>query len=89
MNLLISLLFIYIILNVYVSIKINKAYYLSEEMRKLHLKLIWAIPFIGPLMLRNFWKNEKVNKFPTNTRSQREKNNKSGDFYESGKGMDF
>ena len=49
----------YLILNVYVFEKINTAFYLSEERRKLHKIVIWILPFLGPLMLRSFWRNRE------------------------------
>jgi hypothetical protein len=89
MKLALIIFLIYISITIYVTIRINKSFYISEEMRKLHKKLIWILPFLGPLILKNFWRREKINKFPTNTKTQRDKNQKYGDFYESGKGMDF
>jgi hypothetical protein len=76
---------IYILLNLYVTRRINKSYYLNGERRELHKKLIWIIPFIGPLLIRGFWKMEKNKKIKTITKEEREK--KKGDFYESGIGL--
>ena len=89
MNSIILIFIIYLIINIYVLTRLNKSYYMDEKMRRLHKILIWFLPFIGPLIFRNFWRKEKLNKLPTNTKSNREKHNLSGDFYESGKGMDF
>ena len=74
----------YLIFNIYVTIRINKSYYLSEERRKLHKIIIWLVPFIGPLILVNFWTRKKI-KMDTMTKVEREK--KKGDFYESGIGL--
>jgi hypothetical protein len=89
MKLAIILFIIYLPLNIFITFRLNKANYINEEMRKLHKKLIWILPFIGPLVLKNFWKNEKTNKLHANTKAQRDQNLSSGSFYESGKGMDF
>ena len=75
---------VYIILNLYVTGRINKSYYLNEERRGLHKKLIWIIPFIGPLLIIGFWTKRKI-KSETMTKNEREK--KKGDFYESGIGL--
>jgi hypothetical protein len=76
---------IYILVNMYVTGRINKSYYLSEERRRLHKKLIWFTPFIGPLLIRGYWKTEKNKKLETITKEDREK--KKGSFYESGIGL--
>ena len=75
----------YIVLNMYVAKKINKAFYLKEKRRKLHEKIIWLIPFLGPLMLRGFWKKNRSTKLDVITKSNRK--NKAGGFYESGLGV--
>ncbi len=80
---LISLL-IYILLNVFVTKRINKSYYLSEEMRSLHKKFIWFLPILGPLIIKNFWRKPKTNNIQVNTKSQRDKNAKYDGFYDSG-----
>jgi hypothetical protein len=46
---------IYIIVNWYVGNRIKNAYYLDEERRKLHLHLIWYLPFIGALIFKEYW----------------------------------
>jgi hypothetical protein len=84
---LISLL-IYISLNVFVTKRINKSYYLSEEMRRLHKKFIWFLPFLGPLLIKNYWRKPKTNKIQINTKTQRDKNATYGGFYESGIGVE-
>jgi len=76
---------VYIILNLLVTGRINKSYYLNEERRGLHKKLIWAIPFLGPLMIIGFWRKTRKTKFDIMTKEQRDK--KKGDFYESGIGL--
>lgn len=53
---LVGLALLYIVVNIYVLRKINKAAYLKEERRSLHKVIIWVIPFLGALLLRGFWK---------------------------------
>jgi hypothetical protein len=79
-----ALISAYVLFNMYVTRRINNAYYLSEQRRGLHKKFIWIIPFLGPLLIRDFWKVEKKNRFETITKEQRRKQN--GEFYESGIG---
>lgn len=79
---------IYILLNVFVTKRINKSYYLSEEMRSLHKKFIWFLPFLGPLLIKNFWRKPKTNYVQINTKTQRNKNAKYNGFYESGQGVE-
>ena len=76
---------VYIVFNLYVTKKINKASYSNEERRALHKNLIWFMPFIGPLMIIRFWRKDRKVEFDTMTKAQREK--KKGDFYESGVGL--
>ena len=76
---------VYIVFNLYVTKKINKASYSNAERRALHKNLIWLIPFIGPLMIIGFWRKDRKVEFDTMTKDQREK--KKGDFYESGIGL--
>jgi len=76
---------VYIILNLYVTGRINKSYYSNEERRGLHKKLIWAIPFLGPLMLIGFWR--KIGKMKTDTMTKEQREKRKGDFYESGIGL--
>ena len=40
-------------------------------MQSLHLKLIWFLSFIGPLMLYSFWKKSKPTKMKINTKEHR------------------
>ncbi|WMJ74626.1 hypothetical protein RCC89_15850 [Cytophagaceae bacterium ABcell3] len=49
----------YVIFNVYVDSRIVKANYFNEKRRKVHRVFIWALPFIGALLIRNFWKNKQ------------------------------
>jgi hypothetical protein len=81
---LIIIIAIYILFTLFVRKKIVAAYYLKEERRRLHKKLIWFIPFLGPLMLRAFWKERKEN-IEVKTKFTRKKD-RSG-FYESGIGI--
>jgi hypothetical protein len=76
---------IYLALNIYVSNRLSKSFYLNEERRGLHKKLIWFIPFIGPALLYGFWKPNNKVRIETMTKEQRE--SKNGNFYESGIGL--
>lgn len=82
------LVILYIVLNMFVTRRINKSYYISEAMRSLHKKFIWLFPFLGPLIIVNFWKKPKRPIIQTNTKAQRDKNSSYNGFYESGKGVD-
>jgi hypothetical protein len=84
MKLALLALLIYILLNVFVTKRINKSYYLNEEMRNLHKKFIWFLPFLGPLLIKNFWRKPKTNNIKTNTKTERDKNAKYDGFYDSG-----
>jgi len=88
MKLALIALLIYILLNVFVTLRINKSYYLSEEMRSLHKKFIWFLPILGPLIIKNFWRKPKTNNIQVNTKSQRDKNAKYDGFYDSGQVVD-
>jgi hypothetical protein len=73
--------------NLFVTRRINRAYYLEEEMRRFHKRFIWVVPFGGPLIIAGFWrKNSEKIKLDTMTKQQRDK--QKGDFYESGIGLD-
>ncbi len=87
MKLALIALLIYILLNVFVTKRLNKSYYLSEEMRTLHKKFIWFLPFLGPLLIKNFWRKQKSKNIQINTKTQRDKNAKYDGFYESGQGV--
>ena len=76
---------VYILLNIYVTRKINKAYYLKEERRKLHKIFIWIIPFLGPLMIKSFWQEKKNETMEVMTKDKRKIDKSS--YYESGSGM--
>jgi hypothetical protein len=74
---------LYIILNLIVSKKINQAYYLKEERRSLHKKVIWIIPFLGPLLIKSHWsKNEEKLKVTTEA-NRRNKRGNNTDNWES------
>ena len=75
---------VYLLLNIFVTIRINKSDYLNGERRGLHKRLIWLIPFLGPMLILRYWTKSKP-KFETMTKQQREKS--KGDFYESGIGL--
>ena len=76
---------LYLILNIYVLEKISHAYYLSESRRKIHKWFIWIVPFFGPLIIHSFWTGKKK-KLETKTKHNRKKN--TGNFYESGIGIE-
>ena len=76
---------VYIILNLYVTKRINRSYYLTDQRRAIHKILIWYLPFIGPLLTIGFWRKERKVKFDTMTKDQRK--NDKGEFYESGIGL--
>jgi hypothetical protein len=84
LKILIAIGTVYVSLNIFVTIRINKSDYLSEERRKLHRRLIWLLPFLGPLLIIGFWTKSKP-KLETMTKEKREKN--KGNFYESGIGL--
>lgn len=89
MKLIIIAIICFIVINLFVTKRINKSYYLNEEMRSLHKKFIWFLPFLGPLLIKSFWGKQKNERKLPHTQSQREKNEKYNGFYESGKGLDF
>ncbi len=76
---------IYIVLNIYVSKRIDKSLYIDDSRRRLHKKFIWLIPFIGPLMIRGFWKKSGVEPMKVITKANRKLDKST--FRESGTGM--
>ncbi len=81
-----SITAVYILLNLYVTSRIRKAHYSSVERRNLHLKLIWVLPFVGPLLIIGYWRKTKNKNVVIMTKDQRKTN--KGNFYESGIGQD-
>ncbi len=79
---------IYFLINLFVTRRINKSYYIREEMKRFHKKFIWFLPFLGPLLIKNFWIKHKPNTNKAITKSQRDKSIKYDGFYESGQGID-
>lgn len=75
----------YWVLNIYVSQKINKAYYLKEKRRSLHKKFIGFILFLGPWIIKSFWIEKKYTKLEIMTKEKRQIDNSS--YCESGSGM--
>jgi|ETNmetMinimDraft_18_1059904.scaffolds.fasta_scaffold53859_2 hypothetical protein len=61
----------YAILNIYVTMRINKAYYMKEERRKLHKKFIWIVPFLGPLIIKSFWMKKEDKELDVMTKDKR------------------
>lgn len=78
-------LLVYYFFTLYVQRRIGKSLYLDEKRRILHKKMIWILPFLGPIIIRGFWKKRKEKKLEVMTKSKR-KIDKSN-FYESGKGI--
>jgi len=58
---------LYVVLNLLVTNRIEKAYYLKEERRVLHKRLIWILPFIGPFLIKSHWRRNKELKVMTKT----------------------
>lgn len=54
-----SIILAYVVLNLYVRRRIQRAWYLDEGRRRIHLWLIWLFPFLGPVLIRGFWKKPK------------------------------
>lgn len=81
----IIVLFVYYFFTKYVNDRINKSLYLNESRRNSHKIFIWIIPFLGPLIIRSFWKKREDNEMEIMTKEKR-KQDKSN-FYESGKGI--
>lgn len=74
----------YFFFTFYVYKRIGQARYINEDRRKTHRKLIWFLPFIGPLMIRGFWTKQKK-RMGVQTRSKRSKG--KGDFTENTGGI--
>ena len=83
----------YLALNSFVLIKINKALYLKEERRNIHRVLIWVIPFLGPLLIKSHWITHKNNINVMTKSKRRNKKGKNTDNWETltgyGGGGDF
>jgi hypothetical protein len=75
---------VYVIFTLYVYKRIGRARYINEERRKIHRKMIWFLPFIGPLMIRGFWTKQKK-KMEVHTKERRRKG--KGDFTENTGGI--
>lgn len=82
---LLIILLVYYFFTLYVYRRIDNSLYLDENRRRLHKKFIWIVPFLGPLIIRGFWKRRKEKKLDIMTKDKR-KIDKSH-FYESGKGI--
>lgn len=82
----ITVICLYISLNIYVQKKIDNGSYLKEERKELHKILIWLVPFLGPLMIKHFWDSRcKIN---TDVITKKDRKTTSGSFHESGIGVD-
>jgi hypothetical protein len=75
-----------VLFNLFVTRRINSAFYLEERRRRFHKNFIWLAPFVGPIIIKGFWRKTHAVKFVTMTKQLRDK--KKGDFYESGIGLD-
>lgn len=73
---------LYIGLNLYVVKRINKANYINSKQRNLHRKFIWFLPFIGPFMIRTYWKKHEYK--PVKSRTKVDRKLEKGGFFESG-----
>jgi len=78
------LILVYFIFTYYVRIRINKSLYLTEKRRSLHKKFIWILPFLGPLIIRGFWKKKEKG---LNVMTKQKRKFDKSNFYESGKGI--
>lgn len=62
----------YVLFTLYVSKRISQARYMDEERRSMHKKLIWFLPFIGPLLFKGFWAKQNK-RMGVQTKSKRNK----------------
>ncbi len=62
----------YVSFTLYVSKRISQARYLNEGRRKIHRKMIWFLPFLGPLMIKGFWAKQNK-RMGVQTKSKRNK----------------
>ena len=75
---------VYVLFTLYVYRKIGQARYINEDRRKIHRKMIWFLPFIGPLLIRGFWTKQKK-RMGVQTKSKRNKG--KGNFTENTGGI--
>ena len=78
------ILAIYLLFTSYVQKKISKARYLNEDRRNTHKKLIWYLPFLGPLLIKDYWQKQKKG---LGVMTKEKRNKGKGGFHESGKGI--
>lgn len=76
---------LYLVYTLYVNHRISSSFYLNKDRKKLHRVFIWLVPFLGPLMIRNFWKKKKSTRLEITTKDKRKID--SAKFYESGIGI--
>lgn len=62
---------LYFSINLYVMKRIREAEYLDEERRNIHKWFIWSLPFVGPYLIRGFWKKRKKEEFDVVTKNRR------------------
>ena len=74
----------YVLFTLFVSKRISKARYMNEERRSMHKKLIWFLPFVGPVLIRGFWTSQKK-KMGVQTKEKRNKG--KGGFIENTGGI--
>jgi hypothetical protein len=79
-------LLVYFLFTYHIQLKIESANYLDEDRRRLHKRLIWVIPFIGPQLIRSYWqKSKKQKSLEVKTKGSRK--SEVGGFYESNSGI--
>jgi amino acid transporter len=55
---------IILILNIMVTVKINKSEYISKHQKGIQILLVWLIPIAGALLIYFFHKNDETPKGP-------------------------
>ncbi|TKG93991.1 hypothetical protein EYV94_14645 [Puteibacter caeruleilacunae] len=78
----IGLIGLYLYVSIKTQIAINKTTYLSEDKKKLNSVLVWSIPFVWALLIRNVIKSVDMSVMTKDKR-----NIDKSHFYESGKGI--
>ncbi len=63
---------------------IKASFILSDRNKKLHIVMVWLIPFLWYYLVKDFI----ISNMKTMTKEERDRlNGKNGSFYESGKGI--
>ncbi len=68
----------YIGINLWVAIRISNAEYQDDSRKKLHKRFIWFLPFIGPLLIRGYWKKNQVGKLEVHTKDKKKGTDQGG-----------